>query len=152
MRIKKYVFDTNIFISYIITHKQLFLEQIVLNENLKKFYCVELMEELKRVLTYPNLKKYNFNISEAVHFVTSICYLHTLEYPTKRYIPTDEADNYIIASALQTNSGFVTSGDKDILIQKANLEKNTRNSKLLQKPNYKKGLCNLFFKKMHIKF
>jgi hypothetical protein len=37
MRIKRYVFDTNIFISYIITGKQLFLAQIVLDENLKIF-------------------------------------------------------------------------------------------------------------------
>jgi uncharacterized protein len=61
----------------------------------------------------------------------------------KKYIPTDEADNYIITLALQTNSGFVTSGYKDILSQKANLQKNTQNLKLLQKPNLKKGLLYL---------
>lgn len=138
MRIKKYVFDTNIFISYIITNKQLFLAQIVLDENLKIYYCAELIEELKRVLTYPNLKKYNINISEAVHFVKSICYPHTLEYPIKKYIPTDEADNYIIALALQTNSGFVTSGDKDILSQKANLEKKYTKLKIITKAEFEK--------------
>lgn len=138
MRIKKYVFDTNIFISYIITNRQLFLTRIILQENIKIYYCIELIDELKRVLTYPNLKKYNVNIKAAIHFVESVCYFKLLKYPIKNYIPTDEADNYIIALALQTNSGFVTSGDKDILSQKNILEKQYSKLKIITKAEFEK--------------
>jgi predicted nucleic acid-binding protein len=46
-----------------------------------------------------------------------------LAYPIKRYIPQDENDDYLIALALQTSSGYITSGDDDILSEKNNLER-----------------------------
>jgi len=45
-------------------------------------------------------------------------YYHKLIYPIKRYLPDDENDDYLIALALQTSSGFITSGDDDTLSQK----------------------------------
>jgi uncharacterized protein len=122
MRIKKYVLDTNILISYVITKRQNFLENIIFEENITIYYCKELLEEFSRVLAYPNLRKYEVDIKETVDFIKSICIFHELKYPIKNYIPADKADNYIIALALQTNSGFVTSGDDDILSQKEKLE------------------------------
>jgi predicted nucleic acid-binding protein len=60
----------------------------------------------------------------------------TLTYPIKRYIPTDEKDDYIIALALQTNSGFVTSGDNDILNHKEVLEAKYKKLKILTKREF----------------
>jgi uncharacterized protein len=138
MRIKKYVFDTNILISYIITKRQNFLENIIIEEDITIYYCKELLEEFSRVLTYPNLRKYEVDIKETVDFVKSICIFHELEYPIKNYIPADKADNYIIALALQTNSGFVTSGDDDILSQKENLEKRFEKLRIITKAEFER--------------
>jgi uncharacterized protein len=142
MRIKKYVFDTNILVSYIITNRQKYLQNIILSESIVIFYCNELLEEFSRVLTYPNLRKYNVDIKEAVNFIKSICLFHELEYPIKNYIPADKADNYIIALALQTNSGFVTSGDDDILSQKENLEKKFEKLRIITKAEFEKRFLN----------
>ena len=71
---------------------------------------------------YPHLKKYHINISNAINFIKQIGVDFALSQPIKSYIPDDENDNYIVALALQTNSGFITSGDKHILSQKSFLE------------------------------
>jgi len=63
---------------------------------------------------------------------------HELVYPIKRYIPTDENDDYLIALALQTSSGFITSGDRDILSEKNNLEKKYKKLKILTKAEFEK--------------
>ncbi len=52
---------------------------------------------------------------EAVKFVKKAGVHFELTYPIKTDIPGDTEDNYISALALQTNSGYITSGDKHIL-------------------------------------
>ena len=61
-----------------------------------------------------------------------------LTYPIKNYIPGDEKDNYIVALALQTNSGFISSGDKHILSQKENLETRFKKLRILTKAEFQK--------------
>lgn len=53
-------------------------------------------------------------------------------------MPTDPDDDFIIALALQTNSGFVTSGDDDILSQKEVLEKRFSKLKIITKTEFEK--------------
>jgi predicted nucleic acid-binding protein len=65
-----------------------------------------------------------------------------LDYPIKRYIPKDQNDDYLIALALQTNSGFITSGDSDILSEKANLEKRFKKLKILTKAQFEEMFSN----------
>ena len=59
-----------------------------------------------------------------------------LTYHIKRYIPKDQDDDYLVALALQTNSGFITSGDSDILLEKANLERKFKKLKILTKAEF----------------
>ena len=59
-----------------------------------------------------------------------------LTYPIKRYIPADADDDYLVALALQTSSGFITSGDSDILSEKANLEKRYKKLKIITKAEF----------------
>jgi predicted nucleic acid-binding protein len=59
-----------------------------------------------------------------------------LAYPIKRYIPQDENDDYLIALALQTSSGYITSGDDDILSEKNNLERRFKKLKILTKAEF----------------
>lgn len=126
MRINRYVLDANIWVSYFITNTEKVLTDIVIEHKITFFYCDELIEEIKRVLGYPHLIKYHINIGGAINYIKQIGVSFTLAQPLKSYIPEDKNDNYIIALALQTNSGFITSGDKHILSQKAFLEKNIK--------------------------
>ena len=136
MRVDRFVLDNNIWISYFITGQEQKLVDIISDNDLTVFSCNELFEEMERVLNYTHLKKYNININYALRVVKSIAVNYTLDYPIKRYIPDDEADNYLIALALQTNSGFITSGDKHILSEKNNLEKKYKKLKIITKAEF----------------
>lgn len=59
-----------------------------------------------------------------------------LSYPIKRYVRADKDDDYLIAFALQTSSGFITTGDNDILSDKENLERKYRKLKILTKAEF----------------
>lgn len=59
-----------------------------------------------------------------------------ITYPIKRYIPQDRDDDYLIALALQTSSGFIISGDSDILSEKDDLERKFKKLKILTKAEF----------------
>jgi len=100
------------------------------------FSCDELIEELRIVLNYPHLKKFKINTAEAIRIVKAATVHYNIAYPIKRYIPNDENDDYLIALALQTSSGFITSGDGDILSEKSNLEKKYKKLTILTKKEF----------------
>ena len=102
------------------------------------FSCDELVQELRTVLNYPHLKKFEINISEAVRVLRSATIHFKITYPIKRYVPLDENDDYLKVLALQTSSGFITSGDSDILSEKANLEKKYKKLKIITKTEFER--------------
>ncbi len=136
MRFRKFVLDTNIWISYLITKKENELIDIIINNELIIYSCDELLHEIRIVLNYKHLKKYNINIKLALQIVKKATIHFSLKQPIKKYLSTDENDNYIIALALQTNSGFITSGDRDILGEKEVLEKKFKKLKILTKAEF----------------
>ena len=75
------------------------------------YSCDELINELQNVLSREYLKKYEINVPEAVKIHRRATIRFKLTYPFQIYIPRDQYDDYLIALALQTNSGFITSGD-----------------------------------------
>jgi uncharacterized protein len=138
MRINNFVLDPNIYISYFISKRQNILLEIAANNKLTFFICDELIVESKRVLGYGRLAKYEIDIYDSVRFVKNIGTNAELSYPIKRYITEDQNDDYLIALALQTSSGFITTGDKDILLEKENLEKKYKKLVILTKAEFEK--------------
>ncbi|WP_188927508.1 putative toxin-antitoxin system toxin component, PIN family [Puia dinghuensis] len=128
--------DANIWVSYLITETEQKLVDIIVDNDLTIFRCDELLVEIARVLNYPRLKKYEVDIPYALKVVRKATAPYELTYPIKRYIPTDKDDDYLIALALQTSAGFITSGDKNILSEKATLEKKFKKLKILTKAEF----------------
>jgi uncharacterized protein len=138
MRVNRFVLDTNIWISYIITNSHNRLVDIIDLYELDVFSCSELFHEVEKVLKYRHLEKYNVNSKAALRFIETITTQFQLTYPVKNYIPEDEDDNYIIALALQTNAGFVTSGDVHILARKEQLETRFRKLRIITKAEFER--------------
>jgi putative PIN family toxin of toxin-antitoxin system len=136
MRSDRFVLDNNIWISYFITNNQQKIIEIIDLYEIAIFSSNELIKEFTTVLKYERLKKFNVNIPKAVKLLRVITTHFTITYPIKNYIPEDADDNYIIALALQTNSGFVTSGDSHILSQKENLETRYRRLRIINKAEF----------------
>jgi|GEM_PF-985096 len=131
MRSKRFILDANVWISYFIVEKIETLTKVAHNNKLDIFYCAELLQEIERVLGYEHLEKYEIDKKEAIKAIQYIGRKFDLVYPIKKYVSDDNDDNYIIALALQTNSGFVTSGDKHILSEKDSLEKKYSKLKII---------------------
>ena len=136
MRVNKFVLDTNVWLSYFITNRAEYLIGLVANRNVVIFRCDELLKELARILEYEHIKKYGLNKAITIRIVKQITINHKLEYPVKNYIPGDKDDDYVVALALQTNSGFITSGDRHILSQKKSLELQFRKLKIITKAEF----------------
>jgi putative PIN family toxin of toxin-antitoxin system len=138
VRVNRFVLDANVWVSYIITQTQHKLLHQVAEGNITIFICDELLMELKRVLLYSQLSKYQIDLPAAMKFVKDISVNYELSYPIKRYIADDPDDDYIVALALQTNSGFITSGDRHILSEKMNLEAKYKKLKILTKAEFER--------------
>lgn len=136
MRVDRFVLDCNIWVSYFITKSEQKLIDIISLNDLAVFSCQELLTEIERVLSYKHLRKYKPDVGYALKLVKLLTVTHVLNRPIKRYIPTDADDDYIIALALQTNAGFVTSGDGDILDAKETLERKFRKLRILTKAEF----------------
>lgn len=129
-----------IWISYLIKDNMKTVTTALRNRRIKVFVCEELFEELSRVLQYPHLKRFDVDVKNAIKTVKELGTPFQIAKPIKRYIPEDNADDYIIALALQTNSGFVTSGDKHLLSQKDLLEKRFPKLKIITKTEFEKNV------------
>jgi uncharacterized protein len=136
MRVNRFVLDTNIWISYFITNSHHRIIDIIDLYEIDIFSCEELIQEFGKVLKYEHLRKYKVNIPKAIRLLSEITTNFSLSYPIKNYIPDDADDNYVIALALQTSSGFVTSGDRHIISQKENLETRYRKLKIIEKHEF----------------
>jgi putative PIN family toxin of toxin-antitoxin system len=136
MRINSYVLDNNIWISYFITNRQQKIVDIIDKNGLTVFSCDELIAEFTSVLKYEHIQKYKVSVPRSVGLLKEITTHFTVKYPIKNYIPDDVKDNYVIALALQTNSGFITSGDSHILSQKKILERKYTKLKIITKTEF----------------
>jgi putative PIN family toxin of toxin-antitoxin system len=96
MRADRFVLDNNIWVSYLITRKEQKLIDIIADNDLTVFACDELFAEIRRVLNYPHLNKYDVDISYALKVVKGATVHYSIAYPIKRYIPLDENDNYLV--------------------------------------------------------
>lgn len=143
MRINRFVLDANIWVSYFIASRYDLLLHTIYKNEIIVFSCDELLIEIERVLKYEHLKKYKINVKEALRIVEEATCSFKISYPLKNYIPTDPDDNYVIALALQTNSGYVTSGDRHILEEKERLEKKFSKLKIITKAEFE----SLFIRK-----
>lgn len=69
MRSRKFVLDTNIWISYLINKKENELIDIIVQNELVIYSCDELLYEIRNVLNYKHLKKYNIDIKLAFQVI-----------------------------------------------------------------------------------
>jgi len=106
------VFDTNIWVSYMITAKYDELESMLTN-NVNFLRSVPSLAELQEVLSRKKFQKYNVDIDKTIAF-----YINLTEFcETKPLFKdcSDPKDNFLFDLALQGKADFLVSGDKKVL-------------------------------------
>jgi putative PIN family toxin of toxin-antitoxin system len=113
------VFDTNVLVSYLLTHRPPIATLIDLHLARGDIVLVtapELLEELDRVLRYPRLQRY-YTEEERTRFVALLMALSELvELPEGiPRICRDPDDDRLIACAVAGGADVIVSGDDDLL-------------------------------------
>jgi putative PIN family toxin of toxin-antitoxin system len=116
------VFDTNVLISYVLTHRPpiaTLIDVHLAREDIVPITAPELLEELDRVLKYPKLQRYCTE-GERTRFVALLMALSELvELPdTHPPICRDRDDDRILACAVVGDADAIVSGDRDLLALK----------------------------------
>ena len=109
---KRTVFDTNIWISYIINAKTDELVAMITKNEVLFLRSSSAIIELKGVLSRKKFEKYHFNIETIIDFYTDI----TEFCQTKSLFNacSDPNDNFLFDLAIQGNANYLVSGDKHV--------------------------------------
>lgn len=113
------VLDTNVLVSYLLTHRLPFA--VLMDHHLARgdfalVTAAELLAELDRVLGYPRLERY-YTEAEHRRFVALVMALaEVVELPeTIPRVSRDPDDDKVIACAVVGEADVIVSGDRDLL-------------------------------------
>jgi putative PIN family toxin of toxin-antitoxin system len=113
------VLDTNLLVSYLLTHHPpiaTIIDGFLAQDEFVMVTAPELLVELDRVLTYPKLQRY-YTDKERTRFVALIMALgEVVDLPeTIPRICRDPEDDQLIACAVFGEADLIVSGDDDLL-------------------------------------
>ena len=113
------VFDTNLLVSYLLTHRPpiaTLIDRYLAEEEIVLVTAPELLDELDRVLGYPRLQRY-YSEHQRKRFVALVLALSEIvELPEAiPRICRDPEDDMFIACAVAGDADVIVSGDRDLL-------------------------------------
>jgi putative PIN family toxin of toxin-antitoxin system len=110
----KVIFDTNVWISFIIGKRLAFLKTFIVSGQITIVFSKRLLQELTEVTNRPKLKKYfpSNEVEEMLEFIKTI----GLEFNPESIhtICRDEKDNFLLDLIDVSKANFLVSGDKDL--------------------------------------
>jgi len=110
------IVDTNCWISFLIGRRLSRLVDLLSDERVQLVVCDELLDEIREVTSRPKFKKYfpKEEVESLIEFVQII---------SEKFAPTqnvklcrDEADDYLLALAMEANAHYLVTGDLDLLV------------------------------------
>lgn len=110
------IVDTNCWISFLIGRRLGRLVELLSNERVMLVLCDELLEEIREVTVRPKFVRYfpQAEVESLIEFMKLIGERFTPSpiEPTCR----DEADDYLLALALDSKANYLVTGDQDLLV------------------------------------
>ena len=115
-KITRIIFDTNWYISHLITGRPVMLDQILIDDTYEIIISEKMEEEFERVVNYSKFRQY-FNPETARNyfsFIKARCHVYKIHSTIS--VCHDSKDNYLLALAKDTDTDYLVTGDKDLLI------------------------------------
>ena len=110
---KRFVLDTNIWVSYIIKHRLAELTEQIFKHDLQIFISEELIDELSENLHKPKFEKYLTKpVKEYINQVLGISVFISAEKAFKQTIDPD--DDFLFDLAIKSRSEYFVTGDKPL--------------------------------------
>lgn len=118
MRSKKVILDTNLWISFLISHKLNILDDLIEKKKVTLIFSTELIEEFIVVAKRPKFKGFfsDSDIEELLRLFKDYGKLIKIKSDLKEC--RDLKDNFLLNLAVDGKSDFLITGDKDLLILK----------------------------------
>ena len=109
------IFDTNVWISFLIGKRLTKIKQYVVNRNITIIVTDQLLKELKIVTSRQKLKKYfpKNSVKELIELLEIIAENIAIE-PT-HFINRDPKDNFLLDLIDFSKADYLVTGDKDLL-------------------------------------
>jgi len=113
------VLDTNLLVSYLLTHRPpiaTLIDKHLSQEHFVLVTAAVLLEELDRVLRYPRLQRYYSEETRTRYIALIAALSEVVEMPESvPRICRDPDDDWVIACAVAGEANYIISGDRDLL-------------------------------------
>ena len=110
------IVDTNCWISFLIGRRLSKLVDLLSNERIQLIICDELLAEIQEVTTRPKFAKY-FPAKDVESLIEFLQIIGEPFEPTQTVkLCRDEADDYLLALAIEANAHYLVTGDQDLLV------------------------------------
>lgn len=111
----KVIFDTNVWISFLIGKRLSFIRKQITNGDLKIIVTPQLIKEIKSVTSREKLKKYfpKNSVKELIDLLEIIAL--NIDIEPKHNICRDPKDNFLLDLIDYSKADFLVTGDSDLL-------------------------------------
>ena len=118
MRSKKVILDTNLWISFLISKRLDFLDDLLIEGKIKLIFSKELIEEFLTVAKMPKFEKYfsDNKISSLLKLFDKYGKLIVVNSNIEEC--RDSKDNFLLSLAVDSKADYLITGDSDILMIK----------------------------------
>ncbi len=112
----KVIFDTNVWISFLIGKRLTFLSAYISTGQIKIIYCNQLIDEIRDVTSRQKLKKYfpKESVKELLELIETIGEFY--EFQPINFINRDPKDNFLLDLIEVSKADYLVTGDKDLLL------------------------------------
>jgi putative PIN family toxin of toxin-antitoxin system len=114
----KVIIDTNLWISFLLSKKIDFIDNLLYSEKIQLVFCEELLEELIEVASRPKLNKFFTQNDWNLIFDIIDRYAIHIQVVSVISLCRDMKDNFLLALAKDSKANYLLTGDKDLLILK----------------------------------
>lgn len=110
------IVDTNCWISFLIGRRLSRLVDLLSNERIQLVLCDELLEEIRDVTSRSKFAKYfpKEDVESLIEFMQLIG--EVFEPKQQVTLCRDEADDYLLALAIEAKANYLVTGDQDLLV------------------------------------
>jgi len=114
----KIIIDTNLWISFLLSKKIDFIDNLLSCGNVRLIFCHELFAELLDVSARPKLKKFFTTNDKKLIFKIIERYADYVIVISNIDLCRDAKDNFLLSLAKDSDANFLITGDKDLLVLK----------------------------------
>jgi len=114
----KIIIDTNLWISFLLSKRINFIDNLLSCGNVRLIFSHELLTELLDVSARPKLKKFFTTNDKKLIFNIIERYADYIIVTSNVDICRDSKDNFLLSLAKDSKANFLITGDKDLLALK----------------------------------